>query len=337
MSQLPNSLTQGQFAPTVAILTRTLNRPVFLERALASILAQTRTDWHWVVVDLGERQLTERLLLCQASALRGRVTHLPYANKGMRGAALNAGIAASFSPYIVVLDDDDTWEPTFLETMLRALDNKPSPSVRGVVCRTLCIEESSVASGLKMKGTWELNPDLCQVSLPSLAVVNRFCTHAFVYERGALDSVGLCPEDYPVLEDWHLNLRFVLHHEIAVVPQALTKYHFRPIDVAGPEANSQRAERDSHKFQEARLINEAIREDFRSGKPGLGHLLAQAALTRQTNDRLHAIESRLKSISEKTGKIDSRTKTLKETLGFLPGWAEKLANDPDSSSGGLPP
>ncbi len=144
--------------------------------------------------------------------------------------------------------------------------------------------------------------------------MNRFCTHAFVYERAALEQTGLYPEDYPVLEDWHFNLRFALLHEILVVPHTLTNYHFRPPEVQGHEANSQTAERGDHKFHEARLINEALREDFRTGKPGLGHLLAQGAHTRLLMDTLHDHESRLKTISDKTGKIDTRTKELKDRL-----------------------
>jgi glycosyltransferase involved in cell wall biosynthesis len=305
--------------PRVAIITRTLDRPVLLERALASIMAQTFTDWHWVVVDSGAGDSVAKLLKSQADGLRARATHLRFVNPhpGMRGIPINAGIAASDSELIILLDDDDTWEPRFLDIMVRALDRRPSRHARGVVCRTLCIEESSVANGLKQIRTWELNSDLCNVTLPGLAIVNRFCTHSFMYERDALKAVGLYPEDYPVLEDWHFNLRFVLHHEILVVPQTLTNYHLRPPEVDEREANSQTAGLSEHKFHEARLINEALRRDFQAGHAGLGHLLAQAALTRQLTQALHTQESRLKTISEKTGKIDTRTKELKNR--FLPG------------------
>ncbi|MFZ4768435.1 MAG: glycosyltransferase family 2 protein, partial [Roseimicrobium sp.] len=197
---------------SVAIITRTVDRPVLLERALRSILAQTFLDWHWVVVDSGSGDSVERLMAQYSAQLGGRITHLRFSNPkpGMRGVPINAGIAASQSQFITLLDDDDTWAPEFLHTMVAALECRPVPSVRGAVCRTLCIEESSVESGLKQERTWELNADLCHVTLPALAVVNRFCTHAFLYERAALETVGLYPEDYPVLEDWHFNLRFLL-------------------------------------------------------------------------------------------------------------------------------
>lgn len=300
----------------VVIITRTIDRPVLLERTLQSILAQTYTDWHWVVVDGGNTDAVPRLAHGYGERLQGRITHLRFVNPkpGMRGIPLNAGIKESQSEFITLLDDDDTWDPSYLQTMVRAMDTRPHPNVRGSVCRTLCIHESSVEHGLKPQRSYELNPKLANITLPVVAVVNCFCTHAFLYDRSALETVGMYPEDYPVLEDWHFNLRFLLHHEIVVVPQTLTHYHFRPPEVDGVQANSQTAERDDHKFHEARLINEALREDLRTGKMGLGHILSQAALTRQLNATLHSHESRMKSIGDKTGKIDTRTKELKDKL-----------------------
>jgi glycosyltransferase involved in cell wall biosynthesis len=300
----------------VAIITRTIDRPVLLERTLQSILAQTFTDWHWVVVDGGNSDAVPHLLHTHGERLGGRVTHLRFTNPkpGMRGVPLNAGIKACESEFITLLDDDDTWDPCYLQAMVRSMDERPHANVRGAVCRTLCIHESSVESGLKPQRSYELNPKLANLTLAQVAVVNCFCTHAFLYERSALETVGLYPEDYPVLEDWHFNLRFLLHHEIVVVPQTLTHYHFRPPETRGVQANSQTAEGDVHKFHEARLINEALREDLRTGKLGLGHILAQAALTRQISTTLHSHESRMKSIGDKTGKIDTRTKELKDKL-----------------------
>lgn len=300
----------------VTIITRTVNRPVLLDRALASILAQTFTDWHWVLVDSGASDDAGSLVRSSQDRLRDRVTHLRFQNPrpGMRGAPINAGIHASDGELITLLDDDDTWEPRFLEKMVAALDRKTHPNIRGAVCRTRCIEESSVAAGLKEERSYDLNAELCNLTLGSLAVVNRFCTHAFLYERSALKTVGLYPEDYPVLEDWHFNLRFLLHHEILVVPETLTNYHFRPPEISGDLANSQTAERDDHKFHEARLINEALREDLRRGTHGLGLVLTHAAMMREINNTLHRHEGRLKSIGDKSGKIDSRTKELKDKL-----------------------
>jgi glycosyltransferase involved in cell wall biosynthesis len=303
--------------PRIAIITRTVDRPVLLERTLRSILAQTFEDWQLVLVDMAKSEAVQKLLDRYSAEFQGRLKHVPFDDPkpGMRGIPINAGINASQSELVVLLDDDDTWKPDFLEKMEAAIRCKPHDNFRGAVCRTQCIEESSVADGLKPTRSYPLNEDLCNLTLGSLAVVNRFPPCAFVYEREALKTVGLYPEDYPVLEDWHFNLRFLMHHDIVVVQETLSNYHFRPPNMTGAEANSVTGERNDHKHHEARLINDALREDIRTGKPGLGQLLAQAAIARELSDTLHRHDSRLKTISDKTGKIDARTKEMKGKIG----------------------
>ena len=64
----------------VAIITRTIDRPVLLERTLQSILGQTCQDWHWVIVDGGNTEAVPHLLQSHGERIQGRVTHLRFAN-----------------------------------------------------------------------------------------------------------------------------------------------------------------------------------------------------------------------------------------------------------------
>lgn len=301
----------------VAIITRTMDRPQLLRRCLASLLEQTCADWHWYVVTPAPHDGVTALLAEHSAALAGRATVLPYAQPqaGMRGLPLNHGILNSASELITILDDDDTWEPRFLEAMLAVLDRAPGTLAAGAVCQTRVIEESSVSEGLTPLREYVLNPHLRSLTLAQLAVVNQFCIHAFLYRRAALEAVGLYPEDYPVLEDWHFNLRFLRRHDVVVLPEPLTRYHQRPLVTGSSEANSLFGEVDAHKFYESKLINEHLRADLDAGRAGLGHLLAAAAQNRLLQDRLHTLQGKIRTISEKTGKIDARTKEMKSTLG----------------------
>jgi glycosyltransferase involved in cell wall biosynthesis len=306
----------GSGIPRVSIITRTVDRPQLLERTFRSVLAQTFGDWELVLVDMGKAEAVRNLIDRLSADFDGRLKHVPFDDPkpGMRGVPINAGIDASKGELIIILDDDDTWDPTFLEKMESALRHKPHDNARGAVCRTRCIEESSAKDGLKPTRSYLFNADLCNITLGSLAVVNRFPPCSFVYERAALQAVGMYPDDYPVLEDWHFNLRFLLHHDVIVVQETLANYHFRPADMKGAEANSLTGERNDHKYHEARLINDALRHDISQGRPGLGQVLTQAAISREISETLHRHESRLKTISDKSGKIDSRTRELKDRL-----------------------
>lgn len=299
--------------PKVSIITRTMDRPRLLARTLDSLLAQRFSDWEVVIVNGGSAASLNQSLDTRRSALGDRLKILPFDNPkpGMRGVPLNHGIAHSSGGLITILDDDDTWEPDFLETMVSSLDRLTIPGVGGVVCQTRIVEESSVEDGLQLQKDYVLNADLFNVTLARVAVVNAFCIHAFLYHRSAFDAVGGYADDLPVLEDWDFNLRFLMQWEIAVLPRVMTHYHLRPTVGAGQEANSQHAEFDRHKFYEARIINDALRRDIAAGRSGLGLVLANAAQTRWLERRIHSVEGKVRAASEKIGKIDARTKEMK--------------------------
>lgn len=298
----------------ISILTRTIDRPQLLARMLDSLIAQSYADWECLIINGGGDTAVDGALAPRAKALDGRVRVLAYDNPtpGMRGAPLNHGLANTDSELITVLDDDDTWHPEFLRTMIDALDRAPVPSVGGIVCQTRVIEETSVAEGLQPQREYLLNEDLHNVTLARLAIVNAFCIHAFIYRREVAAQIGGYANDLPVLEDWDFNLRFVSHADVMAVPQVLTNYHLRRQVASGAEANSQTGEVDLHKFYESKIINDALRREFTSGKPGIGHLLGMASNTRFLERKIHALESKLKSAADKIGKIDSRTKEMKD-------------------------
>lgn len=299
----------------IGIITRTVDRPILLERTLRSLTAQTCQDWEWIIVTPNPAPV-QLLLDAYAAALAGRARVLTYHQPmpGMRGSPLNHAIAHSTTEFLIVLDDDDTWHPECLAALSSLLASPTGQLSGGAVCQTLVIEETSVADGLVPIRDYPLNPTLRSLTLAHIAIVNPFCIHAFLYRRSSLTLTGLYPEDYPVLEDWHFNLRFLRHHDIVVLPRILTYYHQRPGTCAGPEANSLHAEVDLHKFHEARLINQQIREDLAAALTGPGALLAAGAHVRLMQDQIHHLESKIKTISEKTGKIDARTKELKQAL-----------------------
>lgn len=299
--------------PAVSIITRTKDRPKLLERTLRSVLNQTWQDWVWVVVNSGQNAAVESLLARHAGQLKGRAVITSIAPGSTISAASNAGIAAADSRFIVLLDDDDTWEPEFLEVMLRALEQKPHSATAGAACHTICVEEDSDADGSMMvKKEYIQNPRLRNISLGLMAVVNQFCVHSFMYERSVLKKLRGYDETLPVLDDWEFNLRFLRYFDILFVPRPLARYHLRPDVTQAEEANSQFVSEALHHHYEAHIINEALRADAAGTGHGLGQILAHAASQRKLIKDVERLGRRLESISKKIGCIDSRTKQMKD-------------------------
>ena len=304
-------------APSIVdVITRTKNRPRLLLRCLESLLAQSYSHWHWVVVNNGGTEPVESLLREYASALAGRITLIPFGEAGLLGKLTNVGIAGSANSLITLLDDDDTWQPRFLEaTVPRLTTDRLHDSVRGVCTLSNCILEKVDAEGrISVIREYPFNPYLRNIHLASLAAVNQFPPNAFVYERRALMEVGGYNEDLPVLDDWDFNLRFNLKFNIDVVYEYLSNYHLRPETEAGDMANTVTAKENLHRFYEGVIMNQHLRADLAQGRTGLGALLAQANTRRVVESLLHTQRKKLEHMSDKIGKINARTQFIKNQL-----------------------
>lgn len=259
---------------TVAIITRTKNRPFLLKRAIESVLCQSYPNWiHVIVNDGGNAADVDVLVERYSDNYKGRVRviHNP-TSRGME-AASNAGIQAVDSDYIVIHDDDDSWSPDFLLQTISALRywSTRIPSVKGVV--TYCnrviehIEGQIVITDHVEPFNHWMQPGL--VSLEEMLHQNLFPPIAFLYERAVLQEFGGYREDLPVLGDWEFNVRFLMLYDIAVHPVALAFYHHRP-SAGGTLGNSVFADASLHQQYRKLLLNQWLREDLSSGKFGIG-------------------------------------------------------------------
>ena len=107
----------------VSIITPVYNGARFMRYTIDSVLAQTYQDWEMWIVDDGSKDSSAdiaRSYACQDE----RIHVLQQANAGS-AAARNNGIRHAQGRYIVLLDSDDVWEPSFLEDQLRFMQETP--------------------------------------------------------------------------------------------------------------------------------------------------------------------------------------------------------------------
>ncbi len=283
---------------SVAVITRTKNRGLLLERAVKSVLAQSHCDWHHVIVnDGGDPAPVDALLAKYNDAYSGRLTIIHHAeSKGME-AASNAGINASTSKYVVIHDDDDSWQPEFLHRCITALQQSEFPSVRGVVSRINQVFERIEDGQVIEERRNAFNPDLAAISLPQISEINRFLPISFLFERAVFDEIGLYDESLPVIGDWEFNIRFFSRFDALVVKEELANYHVRT-DKQGNYANSVTAESDDHKFYRALIVNKHIRADMESGRASIGSLLSQGDYFHRTSGNLERIGNVLDKLKD---------------------------------------
>ncbi len=133
----------------VSILIPTVGRPT-LKRALDSLIAQTYSNWEAIVV-LNQTSTPPVL----PNDPRIVLVVAPDIAKDTGASARNLGFGSSTGLFISTLDDDDWWEPTFLEEMTKALKDSGADLI---YCRTTLRNREDGSA----YGTWlyEFNPDV---------------------------------------------------------------------------------------------------------------------------------------------------------------------------------
>ncbi|MGQ0766894.1 MAG: glycosyltransferase [Gemmatimonadota bacterium] len=107
----------------VSVIIPTRNRRPALERALASVEAQTVRDREIIVIDDGSTDGTSEMLAAYADV---KVLTMPdVADARGASAARNAGLAVASGEFLAFLDDDDVWSPLYLERQVGHLESRP--------------------------------------------------------------------------------------------------------------------------------------------------------------------------------------------------------------------
>ncbi len=211
----------------VAVITRTKDRPVLLRRAARSVGGQGRADYCWVVVNDGGDHAAVDAVLAQAdvAADRIKVIHNPH-SLGME-AASNIGIRSVDSDFVVIHDDDDSWDPAFLERMVGYLEGQSRPAYAGVVCHSTYVSEEIRDEQIVTLVQKPYQNKLMAVDLEAVIERNLFPPISFLFRRSAWERVGGYDETLPVLGDWLFNMEFLLQGDIGVLPEMLAFYHHR--------------------------------------------------------------------------------------------------------------
>lgn len=264
---------------TVAVIVRTVNRPQFLRRALASIGRQTFQDYICVVIcDGGD--LVAALQEARRAPIDPRRL-MVIDNKTSRGMefASNLAIRSVSSEFLAIHDDDDSWEPGFLQRTVEFLTGERGAPYGGVITMANHISEISTPAGPLIRNRRPYRTTK-SVQFMDMACENLFNPIAFLFRRDIFDRLQGFNEALPVLGDWEFNLRFLLEADIGVIGERLANYHVRDLEPEGPFGNSVVASRDRH-VEYAHIVRHSLmRAATPSGRShavlvALGHMEAE--------------------------------------------------------------
>ena len=110
--------------PKVSVIIPTFNRATLLPRAIASVQAQTMSDWELIIVDDASTDETEQLIRSCLSQ-DPRIKYVRHENNRGVAAARNTGISQASGKFISFLDSDDEWRSAKLAVQIDFLQSHP--------------------------------------------------------------------------------------------------------------------------------------------------------------------------------------------------------------------
>ena len=213
---MPASTPPEPLSAPISCIIPTHDRPALLERAVRSIAAQTVQPQQIIVADdlgLGRTRAEVDRLRTELAAPLTYVDSRPDAGGSTAGRNRNAGAATASGEFLAFLDDDDVWDPRFLELTLARIGAGPE-----LVATWLSNVRGDVRS------LW-LRPEEGR-SADDLLYNAQLSGSNFVVRAEAFHAIGGFDPTLQVKNDNDLMVRFLdAGFDYAVVPTSLVDRH----------------------------------------------------------------------------------------------------------------
>jgi len=189
--------------PHISICIPAYKAERFLADTLASVAAQTFSDWELIVTEDGSSDRTREIVQRFAATVAQRVIYNRHeTNRGLP-IARNTGIAATTGEWIAFIDSDDLWKPEHLQSLVA--------TARGgdydlVFAGTLPFDD---VTGKQLQPCLPTTEDL--QDLPVALYTGRLSVlpSSAMVRRRAFDRYGMISTDFPHANDTEYWLRIL--------------------------------------------------------------------------------------------------------------------------------
>jgi Predicted glycosyltransferases len=275
----------------VTVILRTKDRPIFLRRALSSIVAQDYADMTLCLInDGGDRQIVEAIVRsCVPQGLDHEIIH--HAQSLGQPAALNAGLARVGREFFAIHDDDDSWSPSFLHKMTALLRQPDNRRYIGAICYTDQVTE------LLENGAIRQLSQRSRVTYPPVLMLISMLTPDFhpppisqLMRHAAIKVAGPMNTELPVMYDFEWTIRLLCHADVITLADTLAFYHFRCSDDETIGAARNSVHEFEHRYAQLRILlqNQLLRDELSHGRMGLGFATNLVHMHHELRARLSA-------------------------------------------------
>lgn len=209
----PTGRETGAPLPALSVVMPVHNGLPFLDEAVRSILAQTFTDFEFVILDDASTDDTPNALRAWAEKDARIRLYLSQHKLGLPGSS-NFVVALARAPIVARMDADDVSHPERLMKQWAVLRCRPDVVLLG----TLCDGIDARGQCVRPRDRWRI---LRRSPYPP------FPHGSVMFRRQAFDEVGGYDEECVSGEDHDLFLRMAERGRVAVLPEALYRYRYQ--------------------------------------------------------------------------------------------------------------
>lgn len=220
--------------PAISVAMSVYNGERFLVRAIESVLAQTFTDFEFLILDDGSSDGT-RAIIESYAAQDSRIRPIIRENRGLI-ASLNQLLAESRAPLVARMDADDVCLPTRFARQIAYLAEHADYGVVGSWCED--IDENDAPWGGLCN-----SPRHPATHEDFLIAIDKgwalLCHPAVLFRRDLVLSVGGYHAAFKHCEDMDLWLRLASVTKLASIPEPLIRYRHYSDQVSSRHATEQ--------------------------------------------------------------------------------------------------
>lgn len=219
-------------APKVSVLMPVYNGDNYLEETLKSVLAQSFTDFEFVVIDDGSKDNTWKILSEYANKDRRIKLFQNQVNIGLIK-SLNKGLKLAKGEYIARQDADDISFAKRFERQVEVLDEQKNVAL--VSCDIEIIDSKKNTLGYIQRS--------CQPTLVTwhLIFYNKIAGHSQVmFRRQQVLNLGGYSGVNQYSEDYELWSRLAAVGEVMILPEILLQQRFHDMSLCAKRGKAQR-------------------------------------------------------------------------------------------------
>lgn len=210
----------------VSIIIPCYNDGAYIEKAVQSVLDQTFSNKEIIIIDDGSDKITQKVL----KNLKNKVTLLIKQENRGPSVARNKGIAAANGEYILTLDADDFFEPTFIQKAVEILNNYPKVGL--VTCNANIFDKNAKQGEIISSGG----------ETKDLLIRNGALASSLFRKKSWNDVHGYDENMLKGYEDWDFNISIAkAGWKIMVIHEHLFNYRLK-------ENSRNNTANNSHKY-----------------------------------------------------------------------------------------